>query len=345
MQKKIKVGSRVLGDGAPCFIIAEIGSNHNQDFGLALKLIDAAAEAGVDAVKFQTFRASDHYSTKTPGFTYLGGQDTFSLIKSLELNRNWQEPLQKHAKSCNVEFFSSPCDFEAIEQLNNLNVPAYKVASFDLPDLRLIGEMAKTGKPIILSTGMANMKDVERGVKACRNADNDQIVLLQCTSLYPAPNHLSNLRAMDTLREAFGCLTGYSDHTIGSEVPVAAVARGACVIEKHFTLDQSLPGPDHPFAINPSELKEMITRIREIETALGDGIKDGPRAEEREMFEKGRRSLHAKRYIKAGEKITANMLVVKRPGSGIAPYEEANLIGKICKVDVEADQWLTWDMF
>lgn len=342
--KHIQIGKRSVGDGASSFVVAEVGSNHNQDFDTARRLIDAAAEAGAAAVKFQTFRAAEHYSRKTPGFAYLDDRDTFSLIESLELNRDWHGPLKEHAEACGVEFFSSPCDADAVSELASLDVPAYKVASFDLPDTGLIEHMAKTGKPVILSTGMADMDDIRRGVEACRAVGNDQIVLLQCTSLYPAPAHLSNLRAMETMRHTFDCLVGYSDHTLGDHVTIAAVTRGACLIEKHFTLDRDQPGPDHPFAINPAELTEMVRRIRDVEAAIGDGVKDGPRSEEREMYEKGRRSLHARRNISAGERIAEDMLTVKRPGYGISPHEAKKVIGSIAKVDIKADQWITWDM-
>lgn len=342
--KGIRIGARPIGDGHPCFVIAEIGSNHDHSFDQARRLIDSAAAAGVDAVKIQTFRADQHYSRKTPGFSYLDGTDTHALIRSLELDRSWQAPLMEHARGQGIEFFSSPCDPEAVDQLAALDAPAYKVASFDLPDGGLIGRMAATGKPVILSTGMASLDDIQRGVDACRGAGNDQVVLLQCTSLYPAPAALSNLRAMTAMRGAFGCLTGYSDHTLGDHVSLAAVAMGACMVEKHFTLDRTLPGPDHKFAIEPLELADLVARLRDIEAAFGDGLKNGPRPAEQEMFEKGRRSLHAAIDIAKGTRITADMLVVKRPGLGIAPHLAEIVVGRVAQADIEADQWLTWDL-
>lgn len=340
----LSIGSHKIGDGYPCYVIAEIGSNHNQDFSLACKMIDAAADAGVDAVKFQTFLAANHYSRKSPGFGYLSNADTHELIRSLELDRSWQEKLQCHAESRGVAFFSSPCDSDAIVGLAKLNVPAYKVASFDLTDDVLIGEMAAVGKPLILSTGMATWADIQFALDAAKRAGNDQIILLQCTSLYPAPAHLSNLHAMTAMRAAFGTLVGYSDHTIGGHIILAAVAMGACVIEKHFTLDRSLPGPDHRFAIEPHEMMELMKQLREVEAAAGDGIKNGPSREEFEMAEKGRRSLHASRPIAAGQKITADMLVVKRPGLGIPPALRAHVVGRIARCDIDVDDWITWDM-
>lgn len=335
---------RWIGDGQPCFIIAEIGSNHNNDFELALKLIDVAAEAKVDAVKFQTFRAKDHYSLHTPGFTYLGNYNTYDLIRKCELNRSWHAPLKEYAESRNLIFLSSPCDNEAINELDELGIPAFKVASFDLCDLELIQHMAKTGRPIILSTGLADWMDIQRAVDVCRDAGNDKIVLLQCTSLYPAPAYLSNLRAIKVMRDAFGALTGYSDHTEGDHISIAAVALGACVIEKHITLNRSLPGPDHPFAIEPENLKKMIIRLREVESAIGDGNKNGPRPEEREMFEKGRRSLHARSSISKGEKITHDKIIIKRPGLGIPPHLIHMVIGRTARIDIDKDQWITWEM-
>ena len=344
MLERIEIGGVPVGDGQRCFVVAEVGSNHNRDFDLARRLIDAAAEAGVDAVKVQTFRADSHYSRKSPGFTYLEGVDTYSLIKSLELDRSWHEPLKEHAEARGLVFFSSPCDPEAVAELEALDVAAYKVASFDLPDIDLIRLMAETGKPVILSTGMADWMDIQRAVDACRDAGNNAVVLLQCTSLYPAPAELSNLRAMAAMRAAFGTLVGYSDHTRGDHVALAAAALGASVIEKHFTLDRTLSGPDHRFAIEPPEMGEMMRRLREVEAALGDGAKAGPRQAEREMFEKGRRSLHARVPIAKGTTIAADMLTVKRPGLGISPSLRDKVVGRRARTDIDADQWITWDM-
>lgn len=340
----LNIGRRRVGDRQPCFVIAEIGSNHNQSLELAFEHIDAAVEAGVDAVKFQTFRAGQHYSRFTPGFSYLDNRDTYSLIEALELNREWHRSLKKRAENRGVEFFSSPCDMEAIDDLAQLDVCAYKVASFDLPDIGLIQHMASKDKPVILSTGMADATDIQAGVDVCRAAGNDQVILLQCTSLYPAPARLSNLASIEAMRRAFGVLTGYSDHTLGDHVALAAVARGACLLEKHFTLDRKLPGPDHAFAMEPVELKEMIRRLRETEAAIGDGAKNGPRPEEQEMYEKGRRSLHAARDIRAGEKIGPGDIVVKRPGLGISPRLRDRVVGRVARADIPADRWITWDL-
>ena len=342
--QEIQIGRRKVGDGHPCYVIAEIGSNHNHDFDLACKMIDVAAEAGVDAVKFQTFSADKHYSRKTPNFDYLNGQDTHDLIKSLELDRSWHEPLMRHAEARGIDFFSSPCDYEAVDELAALDVPAFKVASFDLTDLGLIERISRNGKPVILSTGMADWTDIQNAVNACHRAGNRQILLLQCTSLYPAPPALSNLAAMETMRRASGCLTGYSDHTLGVHIALASAALGACAIEKHFTLDRTMPGPDHAFASEPHEFAAMMSHLREIEAAIGDGIKNGPREEETDMFEKGRRSLHAAVDIPSGTLITEDMLVVKRPGMGIRPFLKEHVLGRTARIDIEADQWISWEM-
>jgi len=338
------IGNSKIGLDHPCFMIAEIGSNHNNDFNQAIKLIDAAAESGVNAVKFQTFRAKDHYSQKAPKFNYLSKYDTFELIKQLEIDRSWHKPLKEYSESLGLVFLSSACDIDAICELDQLGMSAFKVASFDLPDLQLIRQMAKTGKPLILSTGMSDWMDIQRALDVVHSVDNYSVALLQCTSLYPAPINLSNLKSMSIMRRSFNVVTGYSDHTMGDHVCLAAVAMGASIIEKHFTLDRSLSGPDHKFAIEPHELKVMVKKIREIESAIGDGVKNGPRTEENEMYEKGRRSLHVNCNISKGKKIEASMLDIKRPGLGISPFLIDEVIGRYANCDIEQDQWLTWDM-
>ncbi len=349
MGKNIKINDSLVGYNRPAYIIAEAGSNHNQDFDVAKALIKSAAEAGADAIKFQTFRAKDHYSKHTPGFNYLKEQgyqqSTYELICSLEINRDWHALLIDYAKLMGITFISSPCDTDAVDQLVELNIEAFKVASFDLPDVCLIRHMAKYGKPMILSTGMADYADIKAAIQACYMEDNENIILLQCTSLYPAPAHLSNLAAMKTMHKAFDCLVGYSDHTLGIHVAVAAVALGACVIEKHFTLDRKLSGPDHSFAIEPDELSEMVHKIREVEAAIGDGIKDGPSEEESEMYIKGRRSLHIKRSVSAGEIITRDNICIKRPGYGILPRLLNKVIGMVVTKDIPEDHWICWEDF
>lgn len=342
---KLKIGRKFVGNDCRAFLIAEIGSNHNQDFALALKHIDFAYKAGVDAVKFQTFKADKHISkyAEIPAKYLDGHKNVHALIKSVELNRDWQKPLKEYAESKGLIFLSSPCDNEAVDQLEKLGVLAHKIASFDLPDLDLVRYIAKTNKPILISTGLADWGDIQHAVNVCREEKNNQIILLQCTSLYPAPASLSNLRAMRTMRDAFNVIVGYSDHTLGDNIPVTAVAMGASVIEKHVTLDKNLPGPDHAFAIEPDELGVMVEKIREIESAFGDGSKNGPRNEEIDMYQY-RRSLHAISDIKAGEIITEAMLYAKRPNFGIPVYLKPHIIGRIAKKNIKKDQWVSWDL-
>jgi len=344
---RVRIGERWVGEGEPCFVIAEAGANHNRDLGMGRELIDVAVEAGADAVKFQTYSAETLYSRKTPRFSYLEGvsdKDTWDLIKEIELPRQWQGELAAHAARRGITFLSSPFDAQAVDELAALDVPAYKIASFEIVDLSLIGYAAAKGRPMILSTGLASYEDITDALAACAAAGNREVVLLQCASLYPAPPTRMNLRAMATLRQAFGVPVGLSDHSLGIHVAAAAVALGACVMEKHFTLDRRLPGPDHPFAIEPGELRDMVRHIREVESALGDGLKLGPAPEEEEMHQKGRRSLIAARAIPRGSRIERSMLAVKRPGFGIRPKFIDLVVGRVARVDIEEDTVLTWEM-
>lgn len=346
MTQSIAIDTVSVGEGRT-YVIAEAASNHDGDINKAKSLIKAAADAGADAVKFQLFRARDHYSKYTPDFTYLKEhkKSTFELVQSLEFNREWITELMEYAESNDITFLSTACDYEAIDLLGNLDVAAFKVSSFDLPDLQLLKHMAKYNKPIILSTGMANYSDIQSAINACAEVGNKQIILLQCTSLYPAPVELSNLQAIKTMQEAFGCSVGYSDHTLGDHIPIASVTLGSCLIEKHFTLNKNLPGPDHSFAMEPKELKNMITKIRDVEKAIGDGIKNGPQPPEIEMFVKGRRSLHVTRNLEKGDILKKSDLCIKRPGYGISPQFLENIIGMKIKRNVKEDEWISWEHF
>ena len=347
MAARLAIGGRWVGAGEPCFVIAEAGANHNRDLGMGKALIDVAAEAGADAVKFQTYSAETLYSRHTPRFSYLEGvsdRDTWDLIKSIELPREWQAVLAAHARTRGIAFLSTPFDHRAVDELAALGVPAYKIASFEIVDLPLISHAAARGRPMILSTGLATYEDIADAVAACDAAGNREVALLQCASLYPAPPARMNLRAMATMRAAFGVPVGLSDHSLGIHVAVAAAGLGAAIVEKHFTLDRSLPGPDHPFAVEPRELGEMIRQIREVEAALGDGMKLGPAPEEVEMHDKARRSLIAARAIPRGTTIDRSMIAIKRPGFGIRPKFVDLVVGRVAKVDIGEDAVLTWDM-
>lgn len=345
--RRVRIGDRSVGEGQPCFIIAEAGANHNRDLAVGKELIDVAAEAGADAVKFQTYSAETLYSKKTPRFSYLEGvsdRDTWDLIKAIELPREWQGELAGHAARRGIRFLSTPFDHRAVDELSALDVPAYKIASFEIVDLPLVGYAASKGRPMILSTGLASYEDIADALGACTAAGNGDVILLQCASLYPAPPGRMNLRAMATMRQAFAVPVGLSDHSLGIHVASAAVALGASVVEKHFTLDRRLPGPDHPFAIEPGELRELVRQVREVEAALGDGLKLGPAPEEEEMHRKARRSLVAARGIPRGTRIERSMIAIKRPGSGIRPKFVELVVGRVARVDIEEDAVLTWEM-
>jgi N-acetylneuraminate synthase/N,N'-diacetyllegionaminate synthase len=339
--RDVVIGDKKIGSNHPTYIIAEIGANHNRNLDIAKKLIEKAVEAGVDAVKFQTYKAETLYSHRTPKFSK-DDVEPFDLIKANELPREWQRELFEYAASKKLDFLSSPFDYEAVDQLDSVGVPAFKIASFELTDLGLLKYTAQKNKPVILSVGLATLGEIEEAIDAIRSQGNDNIILLHCASLYPSPPEIINLNAIQTLSKAFQLPIGFSDHTLGIHIAVAAVAMGACVIEKHFTLDRTMKGPDHPFAIEPDELTQLVKNIRDVEKAMGTGVKGRSHAEQ-EMYEKGRRSIIAAQDIKKGTMITREMLVVKRPGFGIKPKYLDIVVGRTAKKDIQADHWITWD--
>lgn len=346
----MKIGNRRIGDGSPCYVIAEAGSNHNRDFGSALKLIDVAVEAGADAVKFQIFSADTIYSKKTPMASYLtkkklveGNETLYDIIKKLEIPRTWTPDLMKYCQEKGITFLSTPFDLAAVDELEQAGVEAYKVASFEITHLPLLKKISATGKPIILSTGMANLEDIEVALDCIKKAGNSEVALLHCAIAYPPRLEDVNLRAMDTMKQAFQLPVGFSDHTMGHITDVAAVARGACIIEKHYTLSRSQKGPDHPFSLEPGELKDMVQAIRQTEQVLGSPIKRNTEAET-EMHKIGRRSLVAAQDIPQGTVITEEMIAVKRPGFGIPTRHMEIVIGRKAAQDIEEDDILTWDM-
>jgi len=347
MQSSVLLGDRPVGDGHPCYVIAEAGSNHNRDLATAKKLVDVAADAGADAVKFQTYSGKSLYSTKAPQFEYLAGisdKKPHELLEDISLPREWQEILADYSEERGIEFLSSPFDVQAVDELTALGVVALKVASFELVDLPFLREIGARRRPVIMSTGMATLGEIEEAVEALTDGGAESVCLLQCASVYPAPPSVMNLRAIPMMKTAFGVPVGLSDHTLGTHISPAAVAMGANLVEKHFTLDRSYPGPDHPFAIEPDELCELVAHIRDVEAALGDGRKSGPSNEEAaEMYTKARRSIVSTRAIPRGTVITRDMLGVKRPGHGIKPRFIETLPGRIAKEDIEEDEVLTWD--
>ncbi len=346
----MKIGKFEIGENKPCFIIAEAGSNHNRDFDNAKKLVDVAVEAGADAVKFQIFSAEAIYSKKTPMASYLkkgnltkDNETLWDLIKRIEIPRHWTPDLKAYCDKKGIMFLSTPFDLKAVDELEAAGVEAYKVASFEITHLPMLRKISATGKPIILSTGMASLEDIEVALAAIREGGSSQVALLHCAIAYPPRYEDINLRAMDTMKQAFQVPVGFSDHTMGHVTDVAAVARGACIIEKHFTLSRNQEGPDHPFSLEPAELKEMITAIRQTEKILGTPFKYHTEAEN-ELYRIARRSLVAAMAIPAGTVITEDMLAVKRPGFGI-PVRHMNIVvGRTAKVDIDEDDILKWEM-
>lgn len=325
-------------------IIAEAGVNHNGDLRLAKQLIDAAAEAGVDLVKFQTFNADrqvTHSAKKADYQTLTTGskESQHEMLRRLELTDAMHEELIAHCTACNIGFFSTGFDIESIDLLLSLGQNHFKIPSGELTNLPYLRHIGQLGKEVILSTGMATLGDIEAAIDVLEQAGTAraQITVLHCTTEYPTPMNEVNLRAMQSIHAAFGVAVGYSDHTQGIEVAIAAVAMGATVIEKHFTLDRSLPGPDHQASLEPAELKAMVAAIRNIEVALGDGIKRLTPSEARNK-PIARKSLVATNVIKAGEAFTATNVTTKRPGTGISPMRWDEIMGRVAPHDFAADE-------
>ena len=334
-----------MGEHAPCFIIAEAGVNHNGDVNLAKKLIHIAKDACADAVKFQIFKAED-VVTKTAEKAEYQKKNTraeesqFAMIKKLELSETDFKELSDYAYKEEIIFLSSPFDKRSVDLLDKLGVPAFKIASGEITNLPLIKYIAQKGKPIILSTGMSTMAEIKEALQVINGEGTRDVVLLHCITSYPAKVESSNLRAMRTLRRAFKLPVGLSDHTIGITVPIAAVALGAATLEKHFTLDKNLPGPDHKASLTPEELNQMIMVVRQVERAMGNGIKS-PTEKEEEIKRVVRRSIVARVEISKGTLITEGMLHIKRPGTGVEPKYMNKVIGAIARCRIEQDEPLT----
>ncbi|MCO1601327.1 N-acetylneuraminate synthase [Desulfosporosinus nitroreducens] len=317
------------------FIIAEAGVNHNGKIKLAKKLIDTAKSAGADAVKFQTFKAESLVSKAAQKAEYQkqnteADESQLEMVRKLELYFSNFEELEKYCEEKEILFLSTPFDLESIDLLERLEMPIYKVPSGEITNLPYLMKIASTCKPVIMSTGMSDLDEVSLALEVLRENGAGTITLLHCNTQYPTPFDDANIRAMLTLKERFGLAVGYSDHTLGIEAPIAAVALGATVIEKHFTLDKSMEGPDHRASLDPQELKVMVTSIRNIEVALGDGIKR-PSKSETPNKEVARKSIVAKRNIVKGEFLTEDNITVKRPGNGISPMKWFEVLGKSAK--------------
>ncbi len=331
------------------FIIAEAGVNHNGSFELARKLIDVAVDAGADAVKFQTFNAEKVVSKYAPKAEYqkkttTADESQLEMVKKLELDKVAHEELLAYCRTRNIQFLSTPFDLESIDLLNKLGLEIFKIPSGEITNLPYLRKIGALKKEIILSTGMANLGEIEAALDVLTGAGAElkDITVLHCNTEYPTPFEDVNLRAMLTIKAAFpGVQVGYSDHTLGIEIPIAAVAMGATVIEKHFTLDKNMEGPDHRASLEPDELKVMVHAIRNIEKALGNGIKK-PSPSELKNKPIARKSIVATRNIRKGEPFTEENLTVKRPGTGISPMRWDEVIGRKAEKDYQEDEEISW---
>lgn len=346
--QSISIGTKNIGPDDPCFIIAEAGVNHNGNLDLATKLVDVAVKAGADAVKFQTFKAERLVSSIAPLADYQraatkANESQLDLLRQLELSYNDHRFLQDYCQEKKMVFLSSPFDIESADFLNDLDVPAFKVGSGEITNIPLLKHIAQFRKPIILSTGMSYLSEVDEAVRIIRQTENNQLVVLHCVSNYPADSADVNLRAMQTMFSAFQLPVGYSDHTLGTEVSLAAVALGADIIEKHFTLDHDLPGPDHQASLIPAELSALIKGIRMVEAALGHGRKV-PVPSETNTAAVARKSLVASQDIYPGDKLTPDHIAIKRPGTGLPPTMYSCLIGRTVQIFISKDELITLEM-
>jgi N,N'-diacetyllegionaminate synthase len=346
MIQPVRIGNRLVGPGQPCFIISEAGVNHNGDMHLAHRLIDAAAEAGADAVKFQSFVTEELITPEAPKAGYQvettgepGSQ--YKMLKALELSADQQAELKAHCERVGILYLCTPYENTSVDMLDRMGVAAFKIASTDVTNIPFLQYIANKGRPVILSTGMSTLGEVEQAVNTLRAVGLDgKFVILHCTSEYPAPVGEANLCAILTLQQAFGCPAGFSDHTPGVGASPWAVAVGACTIEKHFTLDRNMVGPDHRASLEPDELSALVRTVRDVEAALGDGIKR-PTLSELPNKPLMQKSLVARRSIHAGDTITSNHLTCKRPGFGLAPSWFDRIVGKRAVLDIPKDGVLT----
>jgi N,N'-diacetyllegionaminate synthase len=346
--KSFSIGKFRIGPDERCFILAEAGVNHNGSVDLAKQLVSSALEAGADAVKFQTFQADKLATPDAKMAEYQrrnirDHSNQYDMLKQLELTHEEFIELKSYADSKGGIFLSTPHDEESADFLEKLDVPCFKIASGDVPNLRFLRRVALKGKPIILSTGMAYLGEVEAAVRAIEQAGNNNLSLLHCVSDYPAQPASCNLRAMDTLAQAFGYPVGFSDHTLGFEVALAAVARGARLIEKHLTLDRTMTGPDHKASLNPTEFAAMVKAIRVVEAALGDGVKK-PVSSELDIRAAARKSVVAARPIPAGRAIVAEDLALRRSSGGLDPTYMTLIIGRKLRHDVDVNSVINLDL-
>jgi N,N'-diacetyllegionaminate synthase len=341
----IEIGGKQVGDGHPCFVIAEAGVNHNGSLELAQQLVAAAAEACADAVKFQTFRADKLISATAPKADYQkentgSAEQQLEMVRRLEMSESMTRSIAAHAAKLGITFLSTGFDEQSIDLLDEIGVPAFKIGSGDLTALPFLEFIGRKRKPVILSTGMSYLEEVQIGVETLRAAGCPDIALLHCVSSYPAHPEEANLRALRTLKDSFNMPVGFSDHFLENEISIAAVAFGANIIEKHITLDVNLPGPDHRASLTPEGFRNLVRSIRVVEKSLGDGVKQ-PTPGEQNVRDVARRSIVAARTIAKGVTITREMLAFKRPGTGIPPAHWTKVTGKCAVREIPFDSLIT----
>lgn len=348
MNREIRIGGHIIGENSPTYIIAEMSANHNMDFDRAVAIMRAAKDAGADAIKIQTYTADtitldcDNPCFQITQGTLWDGTTLHKLYETAYTPWEWQPKLKKIAEEMGLDFFSSPFDLTAVDFLEEMGVPAYKVASFEINDIPMIRKIAGTGKPIIMATGIAYLADIELALRTCREEGNENVILLKCTSAYPAPYETINLRTIPSLSETFHCIAGLSDHSMGSAVPVAGVALGARVVEKHLTLRRADGGADSAFSMEPEEFKEMVEHIRQVELALGQVTYEltPKQAREREHS----RSLFVAKDMKAGDVFTPENLRSVRPACGLHTMYYEDILGKRITRDTKLGTPMSWDL-
>lgn len=346
MSRYITINGRKIGPQYPAYIIAELSANHNGDFDEAKRLIEAAHQAGADAIKLQTYTPdtitldSDLPHFKIDGGTLWDGRKLYDLYNEAYTPWDWQPKLKEFAGEFGMDLFSSPFDETAVDFLEAMDVPAHKVASFEMTHVPLLQKIAATGKPVIMSTGMATLGEIDESVRTLRAAGTTDLVLLKCTSAYPAPAEEANIRTIPHMADAFDVPTGLSDHTMGIAVPVAARALGACLIEKHFTISRDVPGPDSAFSLEPAEWRAMVDAIRMTEAALGEVLYEP--TEKQVNSKKFRRSIFAKRPIEPGERFTTENIGVYRPSNGLEPKYFDAVLGSVATEHIPHGTPIVW---
>ena len=347
MKKEFKIGSRTIGNNSPCFCVAEMSGNHLKDYNRAVEIIHAAKEAGADAIKLQTYTADslsidcDNEYFQIHGGLW-DGMTEYKLYQEASTPWEWQPKLKEVAEGLGLECFSSPFDFASVDFMTQLNMPAYKIASYEINDIPLIRKVAKLHKPVIFATGVAHAEDIERALQICREEGNEEIMLLKCVSAYPTPYEEINLNMIPTLAKTYDCLVGLSDHSMGSVVPVGAVPLGVKMVEKHLTLRRADGGPDGAFSMEPEEFKEMVDHIRILEKALGQAKYELTEKQEKERS--GSRSLFVVKDIKAGEKITPENVRSIRPNAGLHTMYYEEVLGKTAVCDIAMGTPLSWEL-